>query len=60
MLAYKNYPFANRPSSPLLNDGAQYEALQAWLTEKEGFTRTTHSAFCLLYQGFFFLKGVAQ
>ena len=34
----------------LLNDGAQYEALQAWLTEQEGFVRTAHSAFCLLYQ----------
>lgn len=34
----------------LLNDSAQYEALQVWLTEKESFIRTAHSAFCLLYQ----------
>ncbi|HEX8658295.1 MAG TPA: nucleotidyl transferase AbiEii/AbiGii toxin family protein [Hymenobacter sp.] len=34
----------------LLTNNDQYEALQAWLTEKEDFTRTTHSAFCLLYQ----------
>jgi predicted nucleotidyltransferase len=34
----------------LLNDSAQFEALQDWLTENESFARTTHSAFCLLYQ----------
>jgi predicted nucleotidyltransferase len=34
----------------LLNDSVQYEELQDWLAEKEGFIRTTHSAFCLLYQ----------
>jgi predicted nucleotidyltransferase len=34
----------------LVNDTAQYEALLGWLTEKESFARTAHSAFCLLYQ----------
>lgn len=34
----------------LLNNAAQYEALLVWLTEEEGFIRTAHSAFCLLYQ----------
>ncbi|GAA3985035.1 nucleotidyl transferase AbiEii/AbiGii toxin family protein [Hymenobacter antarcticus] len=34
----------------LVNDETQYEALLVWLTEKESFVRTGHSAFCLLYQ----------
>jgi predicted nucleotidyltransferase len=34
----------------LLHDAAQYEALQEWLIEREDFVRTSHSAFCLLYQ----------
>ena len=34
----------------LVSDAAQYEALLRWLTEKEGFIRPAHSAFCLLYQ----------
>ena len=34
----------------LVSDAAQYEALLGWLTEKEGFIRPAHSAFCLFYQ----------
>jgi predicted nucleotidyltransferase len=32
-----------------INNTAEYEALQAWLLEHEGFIRAPSSAFCLLY-----------
>ncbi|QJX47834.1 hypothetical protein HMJ29_13125 [Hymenobacter taeanensis] len=32
-----------------INNTSQYEALQAWLMEHEGFIRAPSSAFCLLY-----------